>query len=103
MAKIRIMALGAVLFVVLLFTGCASLTWNSPVTETGTRNGLEIALQNAGAREVARYTRVLGIFNFGQATFNGLVVAEARAGRDVHVLHTRALFWTNIRAFASTP
>ncbi|MCL2381277.1 MAG: hypothetical protein FWC64_06750 [Treponema sp.] len=83
--------------------GCASLTWNTPVTETGTRGGMETALQNAGAREIARYTRVLGIFRFGGATFDGLVIAAARAGDSVHYLNTHGLFFRSVRAFATSP
>jgi len=95
------------LAVVLLFgaitVGCATLTWNAPVTETSTRGALETALQNAGAQEIARYTRVFGIFNFGRATYNGLVTAAARSGQSVHIMVRRNLFVTAVVAYASTP
>jgi|GEM_PF-3184630 len=94
------------LVVVLVFgaitIGCASLTWNSPVTETGTRGALETALQNAEAQEIARYTRIFG-FAFGRGTFDGLVTAAARSGQSVHILRTNGLIFRSIVAYATTP
>jgi len=83
--------------------GCASLTWNSPVRETGSRRGLETALQNAGAQEVARYTRIFGFIPLGRGTFDGLVTAAARSGQSVHVLRRNGLFVQRTVAYATTP
>jgi hypothetical protein len=90
-----------VLIFVMFLTGCATLTWNAPVTETGSISALETALSNARAREIAEYTIYLGFIHLGRATFDGFVVAQARAGRSIHILTTNYFFVTKVVAYAN--
>jgi hypothetical protein len=92
--------LAMVLVFGVLFTGCASLTWNSPVTETGTASALETAEQSAGGEEIATYSIILGIFPLGLETFNGLVVAASRSGKKVDIMDQNYLFLRKIVAYA---
>ena len=92
------------LVMMLVFTvvlaGCATLTWNTPVTESGSRSALETAERNAGGIEVANYTILFGFIPLGRGTFDGLVVAAARSGKSVDILRSRGLFTTKIVAYA---
>jgi hypothetical protein len=94
-----------ILVMVLVFgmvmTGCATLTWNSPVTESGTTSAMKTALNNADAKEIANYTVILGVFELGRPTFDGLVTAAARSGKSVHILRTYGLFVDKIIAYAN--
>ena len=85
----------------MFLTGCATLTWNSPVTETGSTSAMETALKNAGAKEIANYTVILKIFKLGKPSFEGLVVAAARNGKSVHILQTSGIFTNKIIAYAT--
>ena len=87
----------------MFLSSCASVTWNAPVTETGTRKALETALERAGSEEVANYTILFNIFHLGRATFNGLVVAEVRRGKTVDILTRTNPFFTSITAYAREP
>jgi hypothetical protein len=98
--KIRLGLLVAVLAFCVFFAGCATLTWNSPVTEANTRTALEAALSSAGAQEVAQYTIILNLFETGRATFDGLVVGAVRSGKTIHVLRINNIFTTKVVAYA---
>jgi hypothetical protein len=99
--KIRLGLLASLLAFCVLFAGCASLTWNAPVTEENTKTALTTALENAGAKEVASYTIVLGLFALGKSTFDGLAVGAVRSGKKIHILRVNNLFAVKIVAYAA--
>ena len=80
--------------------GCATMTWNAPITESGSADGLQTAAKNAGGVEVARYSLVFGFIPFGYDTFQGLTVAAARSGKSVDIMRQNFLFFTRITAYA---
>jgi hypothetical protein len=84
----------------MLLSGCASLTWNAAVTETGSVSALKTAEDNAGGKEIANYTVILGVFELGRATFTGLVVAAARAGKTIDIMTTNHLVVQKVIAYA---
>lgn len=98
--RIKLGVLIMVLVFGMVMSGCASITWNSPVTETGTVSGMKTQLNNAGAKEIAEYTLILNMFELGRNTFDGLVVAAARAGKKIHILRTYNPFVQKVIAYS---
>jgi ABC-type dipeptide/oligopeptide/nickel transport system permease subunit len=90
-----------VMVLVFVMVGCASLTWNSPVTESGSISAMKTALNNADAKEIANYTVLFGTFELGRSSFDGLVIAAARSGKSIHILRTHSLFVSKIIAYAT--
>ena len=84
----------------MLLSGCASLTWNASVTETGSAAALKTAEDNAGGKEIANYTVILGFIQLGRSTFEGLVVAAARSGKSVDIMTTNHLVVQKVVAYA---
>jgi len=95
--------LAVVLAFGMFLSSCASVTWNAPVTETGTQKALKTALDRAGSEEVASYTILFNVFHLGRETFQGLVVAEVRRGKTVDILRTTNPFATTVKAYAREP
>jgi hypothetical protein len=92
--------LAMALVLVGLFTSCASLTWNSPITEDGSISALQTAEQNAGGVEVASYSLIFGFIPLGRETFSGLVVAASRSGKKVDIMYENYLIFQKLVAYS---
>jgi hypothetical protein len=88
-----------VLGLALTSAGCATVTWNTPVTESGMANTLSKAVKDSGGKEIASFTVICGI-PIGAATFSGLVANAARSGKSIDYLRVSYMVYQKVTAYA---
>jgi len=80
----KLLLLVTVVSLVAFLPGCAGVIWNSAFYETATIGDAEKLMGEIGAKEVAKYTSILGIVNLGYETYQGLISAELRKGNRTY-------------------
>ncbi|MCL2184053.1 MAG: hypothetical protein FWB85_11370 [Chitinispirillia bacterium] len=79
--------IAVVLCASMLTVGCAGVIWNSAFHETALPADATKMVEDAGAKEIGKYTTIFWGINLGYDTYSKLVSAEMRKGkRSYHVV-----------------